>query len=242
MTIFDIIVLAILVYGLFSGMHKGFIASFLSLIGYVAAWLVARMYYVPLANVALGNKALMSTLNQYLEAAGSISLGGTSIADVMTNIGGTFETITKEIGSRFNLGILRDAFVGNVQDGVFADQGFTTVGQYLEGTIWTAVFQVLSFVLIFIVACLLVNLIVNLLNHVIRFPVLRGFDALLGGVFGLVRAAAYSILLLVLAEIVVKVFVPTYLPTLESGKIYGFIHSIDLIHIRDWILQIFARL
>lgn len=49
-------------------------------------------------------------------------------------------------------------------------------------------YHVLSYVVVFILAYCALMLIVNLINNVFRVPKLRGVDALLGGVLGIVRA------------------------------------------------------
>ena len=67
MNIVDILILAVLVYGLLSGMHKGFIASGLSVAGFIGSWFGAQMVYERIANLALSNTTLMAVLSQYLE-------------------------------------------------------------------------------------------------------------------------------------------------------------------------------
>ena len=230
-TIFDILVIAVLVFGLFAGMRKGFIASFLTIAGFIGSWFLAKTYYPRLAAVALNNEGLMSTLREYLEIASNQQIGSTTVGEFLSKGTTTVNGALNTLSGKLNLSLLLPSFDQNLSS---ADAA-ATVGQTLETTILTAAFNILSFILIFVFACLAVNLIVNLLNHVIRFPVLRGFDALLGGAFGLARAALYAILIMALAEIVVEVFVPTYLEKLQDGRMYGILSKIDFIHARDWV-------
>ena len=67
MNIVDILIVAILAFGVLAGMHKGLIASGLSTVGFVASWLGAQSLYEKIANYALSNQTLMAVLNQYLE-------------------------------------------------------------------------------------------------------------------------------------------------------------------------------
>ena len=67
MNILDILILLVLGFCLLGGMHKGFITSALSTIGFVASWFGARAIYERIANLALSNTTLMAVLNQYLE-------------------------------------------------------------------------------------------------------------------------------------------------------------------------------
>ena len=231
MTIIDILVIAVLAFGLFAGMRKGFIASFLTIAGFIGSWFLARTYYPKLAGVALNNEGLMSKLSQYLEIASNKQIGGTTVGEFLSKGTTTVNQALKNLEGKLNLSVLLPSFEENLSS---ADAA-ATVGQTLETTILTAAFNILSFILIFVFACLAVNLVVNLLNHVIRFPVLRGFDALLGGAFGLARAALYAILIMALAEIVVEIFVPTYLEKLKDGTMYGILAKIDFINVREWL-------
>ena len=67
MNIVDYLILAILGFGLLSGMHKGSITSGLNTLGFVASWFGAQRLYARIANFALSNTTLMAVLNQYLE-------------------------------------------------------------------------------------------------------------------------------------------------------------------------------
>ena len=55
MNIVDILIVAILAFGVLAGMHKGLIASGLSTVGFVAWWLGAQSLYEKIANYALSN-------------------------------------------------------------------------------------------------------------------------------------------------------------------------------------------
>ena len=64
MNIVDYLILAILGFGLLSGMHKGSITSGLNTLGFVASWFGAQRLYARIANFALSNTTLMAVLNQ----------------------------------------------------------------------------------------------------------------------------------------------------------------------------------
>ena len=63
-------------------------------------------------------------------------------------------------------------------------ENFSGEGQIIN---FDQLFHVLSFVIVFILAYAALMLIVNLINNIVRMPKLKGVDALLGGVFGLLR-------------------------------------------------------
>ena len=243
MNIIDIILIVVMAYCLFGGMHKGFIASFLSLAGFLGAWFIARVFYTELAAIALGNETLLAVLSQYLEAGStqisSLSIAGNTIQDLLAGGTEAVSQAVEAIGGSLDLTLIKDVFRVNLETQAFAGAGLSTVGEYLDRTVWEAVFNVGSFVILFALSYLALNLIVNLLNRVVRFPVLRGFDAIFGGVFGLVRGAVVAMLMLVLAEDLMGVVLPDYVNLVQECMMYDILAKVDLLQVGDWIHSIF---
>ncbi len=63
---------------------------------------------------------------------------------------------------------------------------------------------VVSFLLLFAACYILALLVVNLFNNIFHFPLLRRFDWLLGGVFGLARGAFITILVLTITPMLLS--------------------------------------
>ena len=138
-----------------------------------------------------------------------------------------FDRIAEYISEKIPL--IGDAFASNVNAQAFAGQVFgntqlTTLADYLDQTVWTAVFGVLSFIVMFALIYVVVTLFVNLLNHVISFPVLRKVDWLVGGVFGLMRGAVVCMVLYVVANYLMTMFIP------QESAIYGLIQGSKLLN------------
>lgn len=76
-----------------------------------------------------------------------------------------------------------------------------------------AIFEAMSFAFIFLAGFALLLLIVNLFNNVLRFPQLRIFDGLLGGILGIARAA---VLFAVVIAAIRIVFVPVSADIVEN--------------------------
>ena len=240
MNIIDIIMLAILAFSVLAGIYKGFISSALATAGLVGSWLGAQALYERVANFALSNDSLMSLLRQYLEPETffkSASQAATSVADVVAGgenaISGAVSTVQEK------LPFLADLFKQNVQGQSFSGLGLNTLADYLDRTVWTAAFKVLAFVLTFLVLYWAATLLVNLLNRVFRFPVLRGFDWLLGGVFGLARGLVIVVLLLSILPMVLSAVVPSMAESLQEGsKLWAFVEQLDLLSIRTWVASL----
>lgn len=229
--IIDILILAILVFSLLAGMHKGFLTSLLASVGLLGAWAGAGALYPKVAQLALSNTSLMNALSQYLEPRSffsSISTANMAVRDVVAGGEAAIQSAVRSIGDQFS--VIAPAFEKNIRTQAFERLNITTLAEYLDQTIWQSVFNVLAFVLCFVALYIAALLVVNLLDHVIRFPVLRMFDWLLGGVFGVLRGVAIVVLLLNVVPAVMSVLSPDLIADLLAGsKLAATLRSIDLI-------------
>ena len=97
----------------------------------------------------------------------------------------------------------------------------------------------LAFLLAFIVIYAIVSLLINLLDHVVRFPVLRMFDWLPGGLCGLIRGSVIAVLLLTLLPSIVSLFNSELTQTLISGStLYSYVTQLDFLHVGKMITQL----
>lgn len=245
MNIIDILVLLILGYSLFAGMHKGFLASLLSLGGLVGSWFGAQKLFLPVAEKILSNSGLIGTLSQYLEPASffeGITVSGvtasTTVADLVSRGQDAVQQVADFIGTK--IPFVRDAFASNISSEAFTKLNLTTLSEYLDQTVWQSAFYVISFIACFFVLYFVANLVVNLLNHVIRFPVLRKVDWLMGGIFGLCRGLIVAALVLAVLPSVVSLISPEFLQTMQSGSaIWSFFEgSSALGFVKDWVNQL----
>lgn len=237
LNIVDIIILAIFVYFLLAGMHKGTIASGLSLFGFAGAWFGAQALYQGIAHLALSNTTLMAVLNQYLEPESFFADHGVAISAVTDIISGGETSIAAAVSSvGENWKFLSEAFSANIRNQAFANIGITTMADYFNQTLWVAVFNVGSFIAAFAVLYIIINLIVSMLDHVISFPVLRSFDWLVGGVFGLFRASVVVVLVLTVLPALTSIISPEFTTQMITGSaLYSFASQLDLLGVANWI-------
>lgn len=240
MNITDILILAVLAFCLLAGMYKGFIASGLSTVGFVGSWFGARMVYERIANLALSNTSLMAVLSQYLEPDSffaSKAQASMSVAEVVSGGETAIQNAVSTVSEK--LSVIARAFEANIRNQAFARLNITTLSDYLDQTIWQAVFNVLAFILAFIVIYALISLVVNLLDHVVCFPVLRMFDWLLGGICGLIRGLVIAVLLLCIVPEIISLISPDLTKSLiEGSRLYGFITQLDFMHVADMVKQL----
>ena len=240
MNIVDILLLAVLAFSLLAGMYKGLIASGLSTVGFIGSWFGARMVYERVANLALSNTTLMAVLNQYLEPESffaSSSQAAMTVSEVVSGGESAIQEAVSTVASKISL--IAKAFEGNIRNQAFANLNITTLSDYLDQTIWEAVFSVAAFLLSFIVIYAVVMLLVNLLDHVVRFPVLRMFDWLLGGLCGLARGLVIAVLLLTIVPSVISLISPELTQNLLSqSTLYSYINQLDYLGVKEVLTQL----
>ena len=240
MNIVDILLLAVLAYCLFAGMHKGVIASGLSTRGFVGSWFGAKMVYERIAHMALSNTTLMAVLNQYLEPENffaSKAQAAMSVSEVVSGGEAAIQSAVSSVAEKISL--IASAFEANIRNQAFSRLGITTLADYLDQTIWTAIFNVAAFLVAFVVIYLVVSLLVNLLDHVICFPVFRMFDWLLGGLCGLFRGLVVAVLLLCLVPSLASIVSPEITAELlGSSTLYSFIKQMDFLRVADMVTQL----
>ena len=207
MNIIDIIIIGIMAFSLVSGMHKGFITSTLALVGFCGAWIGAYASYGYLVTAVQQNEGLINFLQSIVGAADLFKTKPLADLEVAAATAADIDMAISEIG----IPMISNLFRHNVLGQVFANDGLTKMSEYLTQTLLSSVLNVFSFIVMFAVIYAAVLLLVNLLNNVFRFPILRHFDWLVGGVFGAVRGAVIVMLIFSV--------VPTICSALESMDI-----------------------
>ena len=240
LNLLDITIIVILAFYLISGMYRGFITSLLTTIGFVGAWFGAQHFYPRVAQLALSNQTLMAVLNQYLEPETFFESHTQAISTVSEVIAGGESAIQSAVASVSNkLAVISKAFEANIRAQMFQRLGINTLADYLDQTIWQAVFNVLAFLLCFIALYVLVCLVVNLLDHVISFPMVRGFDWLLGGLFGLARGLVVVVLILCLVPAIVQIVSPEFADSLRTGSaLYSYVMQMDFLNVNKLVTSL----
>lgn len=240
MNILDILILLVLFFCLLAGMHKGFISSLLSTVGFVGSWFGARALYERIANIALSNSTLMAVLSQYLEPASFFNNSTQAAMTVTEVVSGGEQAIQAAVAPvAGKISVISRAFEANIRNQAFTKLNIFSLSDYLDQTIWQAVFNVLAFLVAFLVLYALVSLVVNLLDHVIPFPVLRMFDWLAGGAFGLVRGVVLVVLILCVLPSIVTLVSPELTQSLISeSQLYGIISKLDLLNVAGTVAQL----
>lgn len=184
MNIVDYAIIGVVGVSLLFGLYKGFIRSVLSLVSIFVALFAAYTFSPRLVDWISNNPTLLNTLLYYTDA--SSRLGDLELAQSL--VSSLNPSAIAEIVSRANLPAPFDAVLqSNMLNQVYAMLPQATVSEYLNQTVISIIIHIVSFVALFFGAYAALALLANLLHYVFRFPVLKQFDLLLGGAFGLAR-------------------------------------------------------
>lgn len=212
MNIIDIIFIAILGISLISGMQKGFLASLLATFGFVGAWLIARSACMTLSQQFMVSDFYNNFLKSVFPFTNSLSDLENMLGSKMGTLGSQMSIICEQLAENNVHESVINSFMNNA-----AAFGDMTLADYFTRTVWQAAFNVISFAIVFAIAYAVIMLVVNLLNNVFRTPKLRGVDALLGGLLGLVRG--YAVVCLICA------ILPMVYTAIDSKEIFDVLES-----------------
>ena len=223
----DYVILGIVGVSLLFGMYRGFITTLLGLASVFVSMFGAYTLGPKLSAAICNNQTIVNTLIHYTDASsrlGDLELSQTAVAGIdMSRV--------SEIISRVRLpepfGSLLE---NNILSQVFASTGSTTVADYVNQTIVTAIISVISYVLVFLAAYVALSLVTGLIGYVFRLPALRHLDALIGGAFGIVRGVFIVFVFFALVPVVMTVLpFDGFAEMVEASKIGNALYHSNII-------------
>ncbi len=198
MNIIDILILAVLAVSVIYGMHRGFISGVLSLAALIGAAALSFAMSGQLATWLKGNQTLVDTLMYYTDAGSRVSSLDLSLMSVSQVTEGALAQI---LSSAHLPAAFESAFI----TGISAAPAGMSISELLSQTIVSVSISILSFLICFFVSYIVATFVIHLICYVFELPVLRHLDALIGGVFGLVRGVLLLFILFALVPIVLAV-------------------------------------
>ena len=198
MNIIDILILAVLAVSVIYGMHRGFISGVLSVAALIGAAALSFAMSPQLAAWLKGNETLVETLMYYTDAGSRVSSLDLSLMSVSQV---TESTLAQILSSAHLPAAFESAFITSI--GTAA--GSMTIAELLSQTIVSVSISILSFLICFFLSYIVATFVIHLISYVFELPVLRHLDALIGGVFGLVRGVLLLFILFALVPIALAV-------------------------------------
>lgn len=185
--IVDLVALVVLLIFLIVGIVKGFFQQVLSLLGWVAAIVVAVLTCTYVANF-LSNTFpdLVTTVNGWWGGLVNDTFSGVTDADSLRI---ALEESTIPV-------FLHESIITLVGD------EFANISQTIINTLTDWCFIAVSFILIFILALILFKIIKGIFRALTELPVIKQIDKLLGAVLGLIKGLA----LLLVVSVILSMF------------------------------------
>lgn len=184
--IFDLLLIAAILYYFGRGWRKGFLSTLVHVVGYVLACYGAY----------IGSRALAETIYQLfirqklIRSVGDALQNSAASADVSASIGAVLQTMPKMLQgfvTSFFGGVegLTKEF-GGMLSGTAETVSIAVADQMLYPIIYT-VLQAISFLLLFFAIMVLVRSLSKIFRGVRHIPLIGPVNSLLGGVLGLVQ-------------------------------------------------------
>ena len=230
----DIIVAAILVISIVSGVKRGLVKSLISLVGNIAALVVALIFSVQLGTY-LNDHYIRTPLYDWTvnQLTSDPDNSDTSIEDVdmedlfenrpefFTNLCEYMNIDIDEMNQRY------EEFRANGEE-----QAKSAVIDVMVEPISNAVSRVIAFIIIYILALIAVKLI-TLVSHVItKLPIIRSFNKLGGGMIGVVIGILISFIFVSMVHlsspyILRNMPISERTQIFESTTIYKFVYKMN---------------
>lgn len=184
MNIIDIVIIAIIGLCVLFGLYRGFIQSVLNLAGGLLSFVGSFWLFPKLSDILSANTSLTRMISTYTDSQSLLGDLDLSSLAVNTLSESNIATIVERAGLPDSISTL---LRHNLSQQVFSPLGSlaTTVGDYVNQTVLSVSINVLCFLLCFALCFVATAILTNLLRAVFRFPVLKHFDWLAGGAFGL---------------------------------------------------------
>jgi len=182
LNIIDYAILFVMGISIIAGVYNGFVVSALNTASFIFSWLGALIFY-PLVSDKLISKFpdLFLRLELYADGASKIP----SVEDRTTELSKFTQEYITDLLEKINM---PNPFNKILAANAFSpDTTAETLGQYFDFTIASVIVNILSILLLFIVLKLVFTIAISLGKSLVSLPVLKQFDSLCGGCFGLLR-------------------------------------------------------
>lgn len=179
----DLILLALVAFFVFTGIRKGFARTLLSFAARIASIVIAYFVSDTYAEVVY-ERFFKETLINAIESDFGSQLTG-NIGEQIHSVWSVLPQTLLNIGESFGLDML--AIHGEL-DGVDISQGVSSViEETVAGPIAVAICKIIVFAAASAVVSFVLAILVNLLCKVVKLPVLKTADKLLGAGLGLIN-------------------------------------------------------
>ncbi len=214
----DVGIILVLAIGFILGWYKGFLVTVLNLGSYVLAWFAGLVFSKGLASFIAAKSNFNNTLLYF--TAGAEKLSDMSVANTdISSIGS--EKISEIISTSDLPKPIEGMMLDNIFNSAFASKGISTLSEYFNQTLINLSLSLISFLIIFLAVRLVCMLVIGCVDYVVKLPVLKQFDQLAGGGFGVLQAAAFVCIIFAVMPILMSVLPMNDLNSMLQNSLLG---------------------
>lgn len=221
-TVIDLLLVAVLIILVIFGARKGFARTLFSFLAKIASVIIAYVVSDMYADVVY-EKFFKESVVGALESNVDSTLASGDISMQISSVWENLPDFLKRIGEAFLIDPL--AINGQIDDINLSGEIASSLEQVFAGPLATVVCRIVLFALVSFISSILLSVIVNLICKVVRLPVLRSADKLIGAALGLLNG-------------LVSVFIISFVFTIVSGFITN--EAFTEIVNSSYIINIFA--
>jgi len=227
MNLIDLFILIVIAITILEGVYKGFLNTVCRIGAFFLSWITAFIFSPGISKLLQTNESIFTSLLTYVE--GAERLGNIDNAKIM--IDQIKDTDLHTIINNANFPQpFPNLIKSNIEKHAFASQGVSTLGDYVNQTVACTIVNIFSFLFVFIIASIIFAFVINALDHTMKFPVLRQFDSLLGGGFGLILGCfALFIIFLVVPIVLMLMDVKVVSEYLNKSLLGSFFYKSNFI-------------
>nr|MDD6335211.1 CvpA family protein [bacterium] len=183
MNIIDLVFIGVLALFIIIGAYRGFLRSLLNIAAIVLAVVLALCLRPGVSKFLVEKTGLYEQILYFTEGGQIINNTELATRDVATLSEEETDRILTSTG-------LPSAIVKPLKDNVlkssFDRLGVSTLAEYINHTLANMVINIIAFLGVFVIASIALALVVGALDQVLKLPVLRHLDGLLGALAGLI--------------------------------------------------------
>ena len=198
MNLLDLGILAVIAISVVVGVYNGFGISVLHLGSFIASWLVAFLFYPAVSRLLVKIfPDIVDKLIYYTDGASFIS----SVQDRGIAVANMTPDAVRHFVETANFPPPFD----RVLEGNMTHQALNQLqnaGEYFNFTIANVIINIASIILLFLFVKLLFAIAISIYKGISKVPVLKQFDGVMGGVFGLGRGLVVLFLIFAVAPVI----------------------------------------
>ena len=213
MSIIDLGIFLVLSISFLLAMYNGFTISVFNTASFIFSWFLSLIFHSLFGGFIIRHYPdLIEKIIYYSE--------GSSKLPFSEKILPASELTLEQISFFVNKTNLPNPFAKNLAHNLsnLNLQGLHTLGQYIDYTVANTILNLLSFMLLFFLFQLLAAFVVSLTKNISPLPVLKKFDSLSAGLFGLLRGGLFLFVIFAFVPIL-YLFIPiNFLESLWGGS------------------------